>query len=692
MLRGILRSYQRFRSTIISLWRVINNPMHRLFLFFLASSCCAFLLAGCAGSGPAVVAKIGDEAISLEDFEDSYAKNNGGWEKAATSTYEDRDKFLDLLVKFRLKVHEARERGLMADSSIKAELEGYEVTVATSYMLEKEIVAVKVRQMYDRRKEELRASHILIRLNPDATPADTLAAYGKAMKVIGLIPTSVFDSLVTAYSEDQGAASNYGDIGFFTSGKMVPEFEDACYGMKPGEYTKIPVRSQFGYHIIRLTSRQQNKGAVRISHILRRFKDGQMDSTAVKDSVWTIYKLIRGGLDFAEAAKQYSEDVGSKSTGGDIGYYDRGRIPPNIEAIFFNSPVDSVLPPFPMPYGYHIFRVTGFRGIPAFAESEKETREQYNQMRYQADYQRFVRGLTRQYKLKFDSVAIGRLMNAFDSTQTPASWVWSDTLTPAMKKMVLITCEGRPVTIGDFVEQVNNSAEFKSLFLTPKNVSHMVERLSEVKLMEEHARQVPQRYPAFSKLLREYQDGILLYRIEQDEVWKKVVVNDSLLKIYYGQTKENYRWPKRVNFAEIYATTDSVIQLAYAEIKKGKDFGEVAEKFTMRAGYKEKKGIWGFTPDSVNIFSRYAAKLRIDSIAPPFAQPDGWSIIKVIAKDSAHIKTFEESTPELMSAYQEYASKVRQEDWLTDLKSRYPVMYNKLLLLEAFKRKPVATQ
>ncbi|MCX6133131.1 MAG: peptidylprolyl isomerase [Ignavibacteriales bacterium] len=666
--------------------------MQRYIRFVPLAVCSALFLAGCAGSGPAAVARIGNTPLTLEEFEDSYAKNNGGWEKATTSSYEDREKFLDLLVKFRLKVQQANDRGLMTDSTIKAELEGYEVTVATSFMLEKEIVAPKTRQLYDRKKEELRASHILIRLNPDAPPADTLAAYNKATMVIGLIPTSVFDSLATTYSDDQSAALNHGDLGYFTSGKMVPDFEDACFGLKVGEYTTSPVRTQFGYHIIKLTGRQANKGAVRVSHILRRFKDTPEDSTVVKDSVKAIYTLVKGGLDFAEAARRYTEDAGSQVNSGDIGYYDRGRIPPAIENLFFNTPVDSVIPPYQMPYGYHIFKITGFKSIPPFAEMEKELRDQYNQMRYQTDYQRFVRGLARQYKLTFDTLAIVQLMSAFDSTQTPASWTWSDTLTPAMRKKVLLTCEGRPATVGDFVEHLNNSAEFKSMLLTPKNVQHMMERLSEVKMMEEHARQVPQRYPAFSKLLKEYQDGILLYRIEQDEVWKKVVVNDSLLRVYYDQHKEKYLWPNRVNFAEIFTTTDSLVKAAYNEIKMGKDFSEVAEKYTMRSGYKEKKGVWGLTPDSVNIFSRYAALLPVDSISRPFDHPDGWSIIKVTAKEPARIKTFEEAMPEVMSAYQEYASKLRQEEWVADLKSRYPVTFNKPLLLEAFKRKPVAAQ
>jgi parvulin-like peptidyl-prolyl isomerase len=184
----------------------------------------------------------------------------------------------------------------------------------------------------------------------------------------------------------------------------------------------------------------------------------------------------------------------------------------------------------------------------------------------------------------------------------------------------------------------------------------------------------------------------LLYRIEQDEVWKKVVVNDSLLKIHHSQIKEKYRWPDRVDFAEILVTTDSMARVAYKEIRAGKDFGEVAEKYTMRNGYKEKKGVWGLTPNPLNEFSRYAAILPVDSIPPPFEHPNGWSIIKVLAKDSSRVKTFEEAMPEVMSAYQEYASKARQDEWIAELKSRYAVVLNKELLLEAFKRKPVATQ
>lgn len=666
--------------------------MHKYSQLMWMSLGVGLILAGCAGSGPAAVATIGKESLTLEDFEASYAKNNGGWDKGVASTQEERERFLDLLVKFRLKVKEATERGLLADSAIKNEMEGYKIAVATSYMLEREIVEPKIQELYSRKTEEIRASHILIRVNPDASPADTIAAYQKAMKVIGLIPKTIFDTLAVTYSEDQGAATNKGDIGYFSSGRMVPEFEDACYQLKPGEYTLVPVRSQFGYHIIKVTGRQKSKGSVRVSHILWRFTDTSNDSLGLKDTVWMVYNQLKADLDFGAAAKQYSQDPGSNLKGGDIGSYERGKVMPEIENLFYSTPLGSVTEPFRMPYGYHIFKTTGYSGVQPFEEIEKDLRQTYQQTRYNLDYESYIRSLKKRYRLVFDEVIVGQLTHALDTMATPSSFTWSDTLATELKRKVLFLCEDRQYTVEDFVSHVNAAAEFKSTFLYPRNVQQMINRMTEAKIVEENARRIPERYPAFNKLLNEYQDGILLYRIEQDEIWKKVVVNDSLLKVYHNENKERFRWPERVNFAEIFLTSDSLAQVAYKEILKGKEFSDVAEEYTMRQGYKEKKGVWGFTPNSLNEFSRYAAVLPVDSIPPPFAHPNGWSIIKVLEKDSSHVKSFEESTPELLSAYQEHAAKVREQDWLSELKTRFPVVLRKEILSEAFKRKPVAKQ
>jgi peptidyl-prolyl cis-trans isomerase SurA len=373
-----------------------------------------------------------------------------------------------------------------------------------------------------------------------------------------------------------------------------------------------------------------------------------------------------------------------------VGYYERGKIPPVLEEIFFNTPVDSISTPTRLSYGYHIFKILGYSGIQSYEEAEKDLRQHYQQTRYNTDYEAYIRNLKSRYRLFFDEVILDKLVNAFDTTMTPSMPTWSDTLKSDFRKKVLFLCEDKPATVNDFIEHVNNSGEFKSVYLYARNVRHMVDRLAETKIVEENARLVPQRYPNFSKLLKEYQDGILLYRIEQDEIWKKIVVNDSLLKIFHSRNQDKFRWPERVSFAEVYVTEDSVAQLAYKEIVSGKKIADVAEKYTMRPGYKEKKGIWELTPSETNEVTRHAYMFPIDSLTAPFKHVTGWSITKTIAKDTAHAKTFEEATPELLSAYQEYASKIREQEWINELKSRYPVVLRKDLLTEAFKRKPVA--
>jgi peptidyl-prolyl cis-trans isomerase SurA len=649
------------------------------------------LFIGCGASNP-ILATIGDEKITLRSFEDNFVKNNGGWDTSAAMSFEDRQKFLDLLVKFKLKVKEARAQGLEKDSAIVSEMDSYNISVAQSYMIEKEVVEPGVQRFYDRKKEEIRASHMLFRLQRNATPEDTLMAYIRAVNAIDQIPSTPFDSLASRYSEDPSVKSNHGDLGFFTGGRMVPEFEDACYSLKLGEYTKQPIRSQFGYHIIKVTGRQPNSGSVRISHILLRFNESSSDTAAVRDTVWMLYKRLKSGVSFKEVMQKYSQDPQSVANNGDIGFYDRDRIPPAVADVFYQLQIDSISEPMRFNYGYHIFKLTEKKELPSFVEMQKDLKSQYQQVRYQYEYQNYVEKLKTQYRVLIDSTAVNMLISKLDTTKTAGNENWKDTLSTEMLETTLIHCTGRPLKIKDFADKVITTNEYKSYRLTPVNVWVLVTKLVDVVALEQHARHAAERHPVLAQLLQEYEEGTLLYRIEQDEVWKKVMVNDSLLREYYNAHMENYRWPERVNFAEIYTTTDSIAKAVYKKIKKGRDFLDVAQEYTNRPGYQEKKGEWGFQLFTFNDLSLKASTMAIDSITAPFKFQTGWSIIKALGRDSAHVKTFEEAMPEVASGYQEAASKQREQEWIEALKKKYPVTINKEALTEAFKRKRVESQ
>ncbi|MEK6650213.1 MAG: peptidylprolyl isomerase [Bacteroidota bacterium] len=641
-------------------------------------------VSGCGSANP-TVATIGDEVLTQRDFEESYAKNNGGWETGAKASLEERQRFLDLLVKFRLKVKEAKRRKLDQDSTVRSELEGYEQSLAQTYMVDKEIVEPAVRALYERKKDLVRASHILIRLPEHATPDDTLKAWNRTKELIAQSATKNFDTLAVAHSEDQSVSFNRGDLGFFGPGRMVAPFEDACYPLSPGQVTASPVRTQFGYHVIKVTARQPNRGAVQLSHILLR-SQAPTDTAWIRDTTQTILSRLAAGTPFETLVAEYSMDPGSMSRGGDIGAYERDRLPADLAELLYATPKGSVARPYFAPYGAHVFRVNGFDGLPSFADAERDLKQQYQQLRYANDFENFIHGLKKRYDLTLAVPVVLRLQAALDTTKSPADTLWSDLEDAGLAREVLFTVAGRTITVDTVVGRISGAAEFRTFRLTPPNVDHILERIGETLVLQEHAMRAVERHPVFAELMKEYRDGILLYRIEQDEVWQKVVVNDTLLRVYYEEHKERYRWPDRVNFAEIYVTTDSLAQAAQRRLTKGEGFVDVAEDMTMRAGYREKRGTWGFQSGGFNNLATQAMGMAVDSVTGPFRNGPGFSIIRVLGKEAPRVKTFEEAGPEIIGAYQEEASKERERVWVSSLRTQYGVTIDAEALRTAFQR------
>ena len=646
------------------------------------SAFAAVWVAGCGTSNP-TVAIVGNDVITQRDFEDSYAKNNGGWEAGVKATLEERQRFLDLVIKFQLKVKEAKERKLDQDSSVRAELEGYQQSLAQTYMVDKELIEPRVKALYERKQYLVRARHILLRLAENASPAETLQVWQRAQMLIAEAARKNFDTLAIANSQDQSVTFNRGDLGFFGTGRMVPAFEDACFSVAPGQVVPVPVRTQFGYHVIKVTDRQPNQGSVQVSHILLR-APSPTDTAWVRDTVEVIMAHLAAGETFESLVPRYSTDPGSVARGGDIGAYDRDRLPPELAELLYATPKGTVAKPFYAPYGAHIFRVNGFAGIPSFADAERDLKQQYQQMRYTADYENYMHELKRQYRLGLALPVVIRLQASLDSSKTPADTLWDDVEDLSLLTEVLVNMTDTTLTVQHVLDRIGSMAEFRTFRLTPANLEHMLERLGETLVLEEHARHAPQRHPIFADLMKEYRNGILLYRIEQDEVWGKIEVNDSLLMAYYEKHKEKYRWPDRVNFAEIYVTTDSLAQAARKRLSKGEDFVDVAEDMTMRAGYREKRGVWGFQPAGLNNLATQAMGMAIDSVTGPFRNGSGLSIIKVLGKDAPRVKTFAEAGPEITGAYQEMASKERERDWVASLRSRYGVTIDTEALGSAF--------
>lgn len=658
--------------------------MNRIVL--ILAGCCLYLLTGCGSSTP-VVATYGSEQVTLREFEEQFAKNNGGWENGEKSTAAERKAFLDLLLKFRLKVAEAKALGLQADTAIVSELQAYRTTVAQSYAVEKEIIEPRLKELYERKKMDLRCSHILLEIRKDSTGnSDTLSAYTKAVQIIKLAEAGApFDSLADAFSEDPSAMMNGGDLGYFSTGRMVPEFEDACYALPINGIAHYPVRTQFGYHVIKLTGRQPSKGAVDLSHILFR-AEGADTAGNLLDTANTVYRQIMNGtLTFEQAVLSYSKDKGTVAAKGRVGVFERNRLPVEISNVVFQLEKDSVSIPVQSRMGIHLFRANAFNGIGSYEENVREMKQAYQQQRFETDYTQFLAHLRAQYRLEYDLTNLYQFERAFDSSLTARDSAWKRAIPAEWRTRRIYSVGAITRTVQDIVNRIESGEEFRLSLLTPSNVETMIKRIADADLLEEHAKTAPQRHPALAKLMDEYRDGVLMYRIEQDEVWKKVFVNDSVLKLHYDTTGYRYRWPDRVSFAEIFVTTDSLAWAAYRKLQSGESFLAVADQYTMRPGYKERHGLWELMPVDKSPLSQKASSMTLDSVSAPFKNENGWSILKTLVYDAARQKTFEEATAELSSSYQDAASKRREVEWISTLKKKFAVTVNETTLAEAFK-------
>ena len=107
------------------------------------------------------------------------------------------------------------------------------------------------------RPEQIRASHILFRLTPEATPEKVTATLKKAEAAVVRAKTEDFAKLAGELSEEQGAAERGGDLSYFPrKGAMVEPFAEAAFKLQKDEVSPEPVRTEFGYHVIKVTDRK----------------------------------------------------------------------------------------------------------------------------------------------------------------------------------------------------------------------------------------------------------------------------------------------------------------------------------------------------------------------------------------------------------------------------------------------------
>jgi peptidyl-prolyl cis-trans isomerase SurA len=504
----------------------------------------------CSSKKKQVVAEIGDEKIYLEDYEKQYLKTQNNLDSARNMSPEKRKEFLDLYIKYRLKVKDARDRGMLKSEDIQTDLNQYKSNFITSFLIDKEVVEPRIKELYDRKEYEVRASHILVNLSQqNKNPEDSVKAYQKANEILKKLKDGQsFEQVAVEMSDDNSAKQNYGDLYYFTAGMTVPEFEDAIYKMKVGEYTKEIVRTPFGLHVIKLTDKKKRNNGVRASHILIQEQKDSLGMT--KDSVATYNKArevlqrIRNGEDFAKVAAEVSQDPGSATKGGDLGYFDRRRMVQPFDSVAFTLKVGEVSDLVRTPFGWHIIKVTDIKEYEPFEKQKENLRGDFKRgPMFKSEYNKYLEKARKTYDFKIKEEGLAFITNKIDTTKSFSQLNLDSIFAPEEKQTVIAEFKDGKIMISDVISYLGRNRDYLASVAGVENLRTVINNSADnAMLLKVASKEGIEKDPDYIAQLTEYENGLLSFKIDQEELWRNIKITPEELSAYYESNKDKYSY------------------------------------------------------------------------------------------------------------------------------------------------------
>ena len=638
-----------------------------------------------------VVATVGNENITYLDLEKAYSKNLA---KKSSPMYQlPKDSLLDfvnLFLKYRLKVNDALRRGLDKDSSVVEEIKNNRRLLAETFFFEKNLVEPNVEKMLGYRKWEAQVSFIFVQF-PSDNP-DTMPTYRRAMRLIEMLKNGAdFAKLAKDSSLDKGSAENGGLILYYiTGGKVQRPIEDIIFSLKPGEFYPYPVKNKFGYFIIKL-NRLEPRVKVKGRHILIAISPDR-DSVAAFKKADSIYTLIKAGVDFAHLAEENSDDPSSSMRGGDFGgWYSRSSglepsgkfFSTSFEEALFSLKDGEVSRPVRTEYGFHIIRRDSTTKF-SVDEDREDLKRIYKRLYFETDKKELVEKLQKSYGFSIDENVFAKFLSSVDTTRTVLDTAWFKNIPTELEKEVLFKILNNTYTVGDFVYALRKRNEFRTTALNRAGLTNAINRIVYPVVIDKATENLESQSPEFATMIKEFRDGILLFKVEAMEVWDKLKFDTTLAREYWEKNKSRYKTYPAYDVNEIFVLSDSLAKEIYERItKKGEDFEQLASQFTQRANLREKKGYLGriTTKESRLAQKLYEMNATAGSIVGPINSDGGYSIVRVNKFEPEREKTFEEAIPDFATDVQEILQKRLLDNWLSSLQKVIPVkIYEQKLL------------
>lgn len=637
--------------------------------FFLGLS---FLVAT-AGFGQTntkeVLFTINDKSYYTDEFSRVYKRN---LDLVKDESQKDLNQYLELFIGYKLKVNKAYKLGLQNSAKYQSELKSYRSQLAKNYFNDTKITEALIEEAYQRLQKEVRASHILILVDENASPEDTLKAYKKIEDIAKRAQAGEdFASLAMQYSEDPSAKENKGDLGYFTAFRMVYGFENAAYNTAKGKVSAI-TRTRFGYHIVKVEDIRPNRGEVTVAHIMMlKAKPEDADQGKPEQTINEIYQKIQQGEKFEDLARQFSEDKSTSPKGGVLNKFGSGQLSSEAfeEVAFSLANPNDISKPFQSEFGWHIVKLIAKHPVRTQSEMKSELENKIGKdERSKKITASLNEKLRKQYTYKRDSKVYAQLSKWITADFYESKWVQPE----AAKDYagVLLTINTKKIDGKKFLEFVDKQQKSG---LKVKPLSALTEVLYDKFLDEQltayYDENLETEFPEFAYVMEEYRDGLLLFDLMEKEIWERAKTDTVGLQTFYNSTKFNHMWKKRVEATILSSTKMETIKKALSLLKKNKDVQAIKDQLNVGNVVNVMANSGKF--EEGNSALPKATKFEV-GISDIFKEGEYYFVVKVDKVMPEEVKTLEECRGKVVNEYQQYL----EQRWVDDLKQEFNVKVN----------------
>ena len=620
------------------------------------------LVATCAFSQTEdVLFTVNKTKITNTEFARVYNKNI---DLVQDEKQKDVDEYLKLYVNYKLKLEEAAALGLDKDSKYINELASYRRQLSQKYLTDSKINEKLLNEAYDRTVNEVNVNHILVRVEEDASPLDSIKAYNELLEFKSMAKK---DGFANTMKKVHNGKTVYGEsLGFFNAFQMVYPFENVAFTTPVGEISK-PFRTKFGFHIINVLDKKKSLGELTVAHIMIADNNKNLTTTP-EERIKELHQKINEGADFSSLAKQFSDDKNSAKNGGELSKFGTGKLSAKEfeDAAFSLINIGDVSAPVKTKYGWYIIKLIKKHPIASFDEM-KVTLEQKikKDSRSRMVNDELHNKLKKRYNYTVSPVAKATMLKVIDNDFLNDKW---DIENKTYNEVVASFSDVK-ITYLDYYKSLTSK---RKAYAGNNNISKVIDESFETyinqRLYAYHNDNLETVYPEFGNIVQEYREGLLLFELMEQEIWRKSKTDTIALQNYYAKHKANYFWDDRIEAIITTSEDKSTAKRVRKFLKKGVSIDEL-KKNENRVVVSQ--GMFQINDKEIPNTYKFS-----NGVSKIYAHNNQYVVINAIKEIVPSQQEFDEIKGKIINDYQLQLEK----DWLVQLKAKYKVEINQDVL------------